>query len=644
MLNTPMGTPAGAMDRIMLLALWVKYLENQNPRVAVIKAGMGRPTFPMNTVVAMVAQRYWLELWGKSQNARHQLSTPTSMQTSKMRNKIVEINGVSDYENPQGLLGARRLMATALTQWYKTVKFSPNDILFTVSGAGALHNIFAFLNHNYENPRIITPFPHYSLYRGSHHKNHLHPIEVMKSPGYSLTAENLEYAIKEALQKGKEAIDSGMAKRLGGLPKALLLCDPNNPLGTMIKPEELKKIADVLKKYPDILIILDEAYAEMSLLPKQHISLLRIAPELKERIILMRSATKALSAAGERMALIAAFNPKIMTHLIQENIDICGHAPKSLQVSFAAAMNSLDNIELKNVRHYYSAQVNFVSSALSRMGASMPDKSYKTVSTFYVLADLSELIGLPIPANAKKALGDKKKIENDQDIIYSLLFEEKIMLAPLSYFGVDPKLGFVRITCSGGDRELKELLKRIEKQLITARLFKLKQLGCSATSLLQKVKLLLPDEHSEAKTKFAKFSRLTGRLNRAHPLVLKKQLDQLQTMIMQFDLLCRKNSQKSLNEAATEIQRVYRGHLGRKKSKEQLTVANSKWKQFVNQSVSNKKVQNMLLQLTPSERLSFSGWRFFLRKTGEEHTISPDSKKSNLNSDSEKPNLFRAKL
>lgn len=36
---------------------------------------------------------------------------------------------------------------------------------------------------------------------------------------------------------------------------------------------------------------------------------------------------------------------------------------------------------------------------------------------------------------------------------------------PLSYFGVDPKLGFIRITCSGGITQLDELMNRIQTRI-----------------------------------------------------------------------------------------------------------------------------------------------------------------------------------
>lgn len=310
----------------------------------------------------------------------------------------------------------------------------------------------------------------------------------MKSPGYRLTAQALELAIQQAMNLGQED---------GGMPKAFLFCDPNNPLGTMIPQDEVEKIAEVLRKHKDLIIILDEAYAEMPINGNTHHSLLKVAPDLKDRIILLRSATKALSGAGERMAIIATCNPELMNELVKENISICGHAPKSLQVAFSKAMSGLDESELAHFSNHYKPQVELVFEGLKRIGASMPDPNYRPEGTFYTLADLSDLIGTPVPEEAKKALGNTKTIiETDEDICYSLLFKDGIMIAPLSYFGIDEKSGYLRITCSTGDTELKELINRLESRLKEARIFKYDQIKSALLTLIEEIQqkhLSIPD-------------------------------------------------------------------------------------------------------------------------------------------------------
>ncbi len=460
LLKTPDGEPADSIDKIMLLAIWSQRLaEEKHPmRPYIISACMGKPTFPISQYAAQSGVDYWNKWLLKSQQAR-QLLTSGNYQLAQ--NKIANIHAAIDYGDPRGDFDARIKMAAALTRWYDSkVLIKPEHILYTVGGAGALHNIFNAINRRIPNGIIVTPFPHYGLYTGPHGKNRLFPIPVMEETGYRLTdklmAKSIEAAKAQAIQEGIEI-------------SAILICDPSNPMGTALNEDELKKIACVLKKHPDIFIILDEAYAEMRLTGRHALSLLNVAPELFDRIILMRSATKALSAAGERMAITVAFNPKIMSNLIQESIGVYGHAPRSSQYIFAEAMEKLDKTELDNLRHYYKPQVEYVSTRLLKMGAAMPDPHYRVGGTFYVMANLQDLLGQKIPSTAMRALGKQGRVTTDEELVYSLLFDIGIAIAPLSYFGASAHQGYVRITCSGGQQELAELMDRLENQLILTR-------------------------------------------------------------------------------------------------------------------------------------------------------------------------------
>jgi hypothetical protein len=209
---------------------------------------------------------------------------------------------------------------------------------------------------------------------------------------------------------------------------------------------------------------------------KQHVSLLKIAPDLLPRIILMRSATKALSLAGERMAIIIASDQGLMAKLLNENLNRIGHAPRSSQYAYAAAMEHWDEIELSNLSDYYGKQTEFVIQALQNMGATMPDPDYKVRGAFYVVADFSDLLGLPLPPETQRALNKIGPIETDEDIAYYLLFTDGIMIAPLSYFGLPERCGYLRITCGSGLAELKILMDRLEQRLIVARQIKQTQL------------------------------------------------------------------------------------------------------------------------------------------------------------------------
>ena len=188
--------------------------------------------------------------------------------------------------------------------------------------------------------------------------------------------------------------------------------------------------------------------------------------------MILRSATKALSAAGERMAVLMAFDKDLMTRLVDKNINFIGHAPRSSQLAYAETMKHMVEHpeEQQHMVDFYQAKVEYVEQRLRAMGANMPDSQYKVQGTFYVLGDFSELFGLPIPPEAERALGKTGPvISSNEELAYSLLFEDGLMLAPMSYCGLPNDSGVLRITCSGSEDELKDLMDRLEARVLAAR-------------------------------------------------------------------------------------------------------------------------------------------------------------------------------
>ena len=265
-----------------------------------------------------------------------------------------------------------------------------------------------------------------------------------------------------------------MAEEDSGVPKVVLICNPSNPLGNMITEEEMNKIAQVLRNYSELFIVIDEAYIEMSFVDSP--SLLTMAPDLKPRLIILRSATKSLSAAGERMAIVMAFNEDILNEMINKCISIFIHAPRSAQLSYAEAMSKFNMEQQSQMCEFYKKKVAYVSQRLSNMGASMPDPDYKVEATFYVLGDFGDLFGLEMPKALECVFSEVDQVKTDEDLVYYLLFEDGVMLAPMSYFGLTENSGFLRITCSAHQAELTDLMDRLEFRLFESRKIKNKEL------------------------------------------------------------------------------------------------------------------------------------------------------------------------
>lgn len=463
---TPDGHSARKIEKVMLLSLWANHLKEEESKnlplqKKIILAGLGRPTYPINRHTIDSYLSYWHRL---EEIARQWYLNPETHD-----------NAAIDYGDPRGDKKPRQLMAQMMTQWYES-EIRPEHVLFTVGGIGGLRAIFDTFNTHYEDVpgyRIITPFPHYSVY--SNNPSHqLHPIHVMNNPGYQLTAESLADSIQEAYR---------LSETDKGFPKAVLICNPSNPLGTVIGEDELINIAEVLRGYPELYVIFDEAYVEMSFHPVP--SFLKIAPDLKKRTLILRSATKALSAAGERMAVLLVFDDEIMSELLNKNINYFIHAPRSAQMAYAETMAHFNAKEQKKLADFYQKKVAYVTQRLEKMGANMPDPLYKVEATFYVLGDFSDLFGLELPEQATHVLERTGLVTTDEELAYFLLFVDLLMVAPLSYFGLRKNSGFMRITCSADESELQEMMNRLENRLTHARIIK-------KTTLMKQINPMLP--------------------------------------------------------------------------------------------------------------------------------------------------------
>ena len=485
----PNGQHANKIERVMLLSMWTKSLKEDAIELDVkipkniISAGIGKPTYPIHAHTVASYLSYWKNI------------DKVSAKWRENPDKLHESSAV-DYGDPRGDKIPLEIMAKCMSAWYQ-VPIARSNILFTVGGIGGLRIIYETLNSHFDEfskYRVITPFPYYSAY--SNNPSHLlHPIDVMYEPGYRLTAHALEESIIKAYE---------LAEVDNMPPKAILICNPSNPLGNIIKTDELLKIADVLRKYPELLIIFDEAYIEMCFVECK--SLLTVAPDLKERLIVLRSATKSLSAAGERMAILIAFDDMLMKEMVNKSISYFIHSPRSAQLAYAETMTKFDAQYQSDMSHYYKKKVDYVIKRLEDMGAQMPDKQYQVEATFYAMADFSDLFGLDMPLSVEKVFQRAGKIKTDEEMAYYLLFQEGLMICPMSYFGLAENSGLIRITCSAHQSELTEIMDRLEHCLLSARKTKYDNLISQVSDELEQLKPYEKEVYGSLRDKLAKYA------------------------------------------------------------------------------------------------------------------------------------------
>lgn len=93
--------------------------------------------------------------------------------------------------------------------------------------------------------------------------------------------------------------------------KAIFICNPNNPTGTVYTLEEIEMLVELAKQY-GLFLLSDEVYREYTYDGRKHISLLSYMQSIPDQAIVLDSLSKRYSACGLRLGALISLNAEIM--------------------------------------------------------------------------------------------------------------------------------------------------------------------------------------------------------------------------------------------------------------------------------------------------------------------------------------------
>ena len=244
-------------------------------------------------------------------------------------------NNITKYTPANGTIELRKKIAEK-TKVEIGLEYAPTQV--TV-GSGAKFIIFAALQMIC-NPgdEVIIHSPYWVSYPTMVELADGVPRIVLceEKEGYKLTPEKLEQAINSKT-------------------KAFLFCSPSNPTGLMYTKEELQAFAEVFKRHPQVIIISDDIYNSLVFDPKNRVNnvaphILHVAPDLKERVIMINGGSKAYSMTGWRIGW--ALGPqKVITAMADYQSQSTGSASSISQHAVLAALTDCSkDIEAVNVK------------------------------------------------------------------------------------------------------------------------------------------------------------------------------------------------------------------------------------------------------------------------------------------------------
>ena len=123
-------------------------------------------------------------------------------------------------------------------------------------------------------------------------------------PQMVLLAEGTPVFVEATIEQDFKITPAQLEAAITPRTKALILCSPSNPTGSVYSRDELQALKDVLVKYPDIIIIADEIYEHINYVG-HHESIAQFA-DLRDRVVIINGVSKAYAMTGWRIGFIAA--------------------------------------------------------------------------------------------------------------------------------------------------------------------------------------------------------------------------------------------------------------------------------------------------------------------------------------------------
>lgn len=163
--------------------------------------------------------------------------------------------------------------------------YSPSQILCSNGAKQSVCNAIMALVSNGD--EVIVPAPYWVSY----------PEMVKLADG---TPVIVEAGIEQDFKITPAQLEAAITPKT----RALILCSPSNPTGSVYSKEELKALADVLLKYPRVIVIADEIYEHINYVGK-HESICQF-PGMKEQTVIINGVSKAYAMTGWRIGFIAA--------------------------------------------------------------------------------------------------------------------------------------------------------------------------------------------------------------------------------------------------------------------------------------------------------------------------------------------------
>ncbi len=228
--------------------------------------------------------------------------------------------------------------------------------------------------------------------------------------------------------------------------KALILCSPSNPTGSVYSKAELEGLAKVLEKHPQVIVIADEIYEHINYVGK-HESIAQF-PAMKDRTVIVNGVSKAYAMTGWRIGFIAG--PKWIVAAVNDLQGQYTSGPCSVSQKAAEAAYTGTQAPVEEMREAFARRRNLIvelAKEVPGFEVNVPE------GAFYLFPKCDSYFG---KSNGTRTIADS------DDLALYLLEEAHVACVGGSSFGAPD---CIRMSYATSDENIVKAISRIKDAL-----------------------------------------------------------------------------------------------------------------------------------------------------------------------------------
>ena len=343
--------------------------------------------------------------------------------------KDAAIKAIKEGDTKYTAVDGTPALKKAISEKFKrenNLSYSTDQITVGVGGKHVIYNLMmATLNKGDE---VIIPAPYWVSYPDIVMLAGANPIvvECSEEQGFKLTAKDLESVITNNT-------------------KWVILNSPSNPTGACYTEQEIRNLAQVLRRNPHVSVLSDDIYEHIIYDNFKFFTIAQI-PELKNKVVTMNGVSKSYAMTGWRIGY-AAGEKEIIKAISKVQSQSTSNPSSISQAAAVEALNGTqDFISIRSKS--FQERRDFVVSSLNDIDGI---NCLKPDGAFYVFPSCKGLIG--------KKDKSGKKLETDTDFVQSLLENNNVAVVQGSAFGLE---GYFRVSYATSMKKLKVAMERIK--------------------------------------------------------------------------------------------------------------------------------------------------------------------------------------